>query len=289
MKNKFKLLLFLPALVLTGCGYGLKEIYKGSVYNSPDYYENFYRGWDKNINYHSSTSKIENLEEDAYQLDTDKDLVFTTFDSTNFAINEPEYEKYSYPSDIYEPPEGKLSYGQTFALSKQESSFRYGYVSKLFNGQTFCNQKYEIARVQIDESGCGMEFSKELDKHSYFALNLKASLDYRRNGENTNIPNHQSSIELLLNFFCKTSSGKYHRVPVKYQINNMPTNASETINCTNYIFFGFSLENIKIDRCIGVSIEYKLLEDKYIVSHPDEGWTHCLLLYELFFPHSTWH
>ena len=192
-------------------------------------------------------------------------------------------------SDIYTPPEGKKSYGQTFALSKTESSFKYGYVSKLFNGQMFCNGNYEIARVQIDESGFGMEFNKELDKYSYFALNLKASLDYRRDGKNTNIPAHSSKVELIVNFYCKTDSQKYHRIPVSYTIESIRTNASETIDGSNYTFFGFSLNNIKIDRCVGISIEYKLISDEYIASHPNDGWTHCLLLYELFLPNSTWH
>ena len=289
MKNKFKFLLFAPALLLTACGYGLKEIYPGSVYNSVDYYQNFYRDWSKNINYHEDNSKVDNIDATPYQLDKTDDFVFEKFSDSNFAILQPDYEQYSYPSDIYTPPEGKKSYGQSFALSKAESSFKYGYVSKLFNGQMFCNGNYEIARVQIDESGFGMEFNKELDKHSYFALNFKASIDYRRDGKNTNIPAHNSSVELIINFYCKTNNQKYHRVPVSYVVDNVKTNASETIDGSNYTFFGFSFSNIKIDRCVGISIEYKLINDDYITAHPNEGWTHCFLLYELFLPNSTWH
>ena len=289
MKNKFKLLFIAPALLLSACGYGLKEIYPGSVYTSVDYYQNFYREWDDEINYHSEKSKVDNLSEDAYQLNKENDHVFTKFGEENFAYNQPDYEKYSYTSDIYEPPEGKLSYGQTYALSKTEPSFKYGYVSKLFNGQMFCNGNYEISRVQIGEEGFGMKFNKELDKHSYFALNFKASIDYRRDGKNTNVPNHNSQINLIINFFCKTDTQTLHRVPVSYVIDNVKTNASETIDGSNYIFFGFDLSNIKIDRCVGVSIEYQLLSDEYIDAHPGEGWTHCLLLYEFFLPNSTWH
>lgn len=291
MKHKFKLLILSPTLLLTACGYGLKEIYKGSVYNDVDYYENFYRDWNEDVDYHSpEKSKVENINEDVYQLNETSDYVFTTFGGSNFAYVQPDYEKYSYIDDIYTPPEGKLSYGQTYALSKVESSFKYGYVSKLFNGQMFCNSKYELARVQIDESGFGMKFNKELDKYSYFALNFKASLDYRRkNGELTYIPYHESKINLLINFYCKTDNGKLHRVPVSYEIDHIATNSSEQIDGSNYVFFGFDLANVNISRCVGISIEYELLEDAYINAHPDEGWTHCLLLYELFLPNSTWH
>lgn len=288
MKNKFKLLFVAPALLLSACGYGLKEVYPGSVYNSVDYNENFYREWNKDINYHSEDSKVDNLSEDVYQLNTENDHVFTKFGDANFVYNQIDHDKYSYISDIYEPLDGKLSYGQTFALNKTEPSFKYGYVSKLFNGQMFCNGNYEIARVQIDESGFGMKFNKEIEKYSYFALNFKASLDYRRNGESTNIPSHDSKVNLIINFFCKADNQKIHRVPVSYVIDNIKTNASETIDGSNYIFFGFDLTNIKIDRCVGVSIEYELLKDEYITAHPDEGWKHCLLLYELFLPGSTW-
>lgn len=280
-------MLLSPSLLLTACGYGLKEIYKGSVYNSVDYYQNFYSDWDDAVNYHSDKSKVENLDEDVYQLDKENDHVFTKFGEENFVYNQSDYEKYSYSYDIYEPPEGQLSYGQTFALSKTEPSFKYGYVSKLFNGQMFCNGKYEIARVQINEGGFGMKFNKELDKYSYFALNFKASLDYRRDGKNTNIPGHNSKINLLINFYCKTDNQKLHRIPVSYEIDEVKTNNPE--NHESYIFFGFALDNIKIDRCTGISIEYQLLSDDYKESHPSEEWTHCLLLYELFLPNSTWH
>lgn len=289
MKNRFKYLLLAPTLLLSACGYGLKEIYPGTVYISVDYYENFYREWNKEINYHQDGNKVENIAQEPYILDEELDHVFTKFGEENFAYNQPDYEKYSYTSDIYEPPEGKLSYGQTFALNKSEPSLKYGYTSKLFNGQMFCNMKYEIARVQIDESGFGMKFNKEIDHYTYFALNFKASIDYRRDGVSTNIPAHNSKINMLVNFYCKTDSQKLHRIPVSYQIDNVKTNMSETFDGSNYVFFGFDLTNVKIDRCVGISIEYELLEDEYIKAHPDEGWTHCLLLYELFLPNSTWH
>ena len=289
MNNKIKFLLLSPTLLICACGYGLKEVYPGSVYNSVDYYENFYRIWDEDIAYHTEKSKVDNIDENVYILNKETDHVFTSFNSDNFAYVQSDYDKYSYASDIYEPPEGKLSYGQTFALSKSEPSFKYGYVSKLFNGQMFCNGSYEIARVQIDEDGFGMKFNKEIDKYSYFALNFKASLDYRKDGVNTNLPSHTSKVNLLINFFCKTDNQKLHRVPVSYTIDNIKTNSGETIDGSNYIFFGFDLSNIKIDRCTGISIEYQLLEDEYLAAHPDEEWTHCLLLYELFLPNSTWH
>ena len=288
-KNKFKfVILALPTLLLTGCGYGLKEIYPGNVYNSVDYNLNFYRVWDDEINYHQENNQVDNDEQEVYQLDKSTNSVFTNFNDPNFLALQSDAEDYSYSSDLYEPTD-KKSYGQTFMLSKSEQSFKYGYVSKLFNGQMFCNGSYELARVQIDEGGFGTKFKKEIKEYNYFALNFKASLDYRRDGKSTNIPSHNSSIKLLINFYCKTDNNSY-RVPVSYQIDNVQTNAPETFGYSNYIFFGFDLTTIeKIDRCAGISIEYELISDEYISSNSEENWKHCLLLYELFLPGSTWH
>ena len=108
MKNKLKLLFIAPALLLSGCGYGLKEIYPGTVYISVDYYENFYREWSKDVNYHSSDSKVDNVEQEVYQLNKENDHVFTSFCDDNFVYNQPDSDKYSYTSDIYEPQDGNI-------------------------------------------------------------------------------------------------------------------------------------------------------------------------------------
>ena len=290
-KNRLKFLsLIIPTLLLTGCGYGLKEIYSGDVYISVDYNRNFYREWNDEINYRKEGNKVENVEQEVYQLDKDVNKVFTNFNDPNFLALQKDAEEYSYTSDIYEPEGDKKSYGQTFMLSKTEQSFRYGYISKLFNGQMFCNGNYELARVQIDEQGFGAKFKKEIKEYNYLALNFKASLDYRRDGVSTNIPSHISQINLIINFYCKTDNGSYHRVPVSYQIDDLKTNTPESIGYSNYVFFGFDLTTIeKIDRCTGISIEYELISDEYIASHSEDNWKHCLLLYELFLPGSTWH
>lgn len=293
MKHKaLKLLSFLPALLLSGCGYGLKEIYKGDVYNSVDYYKNFYQEWDNDLNYHKETSKISNKEAAPYILDKEKDSIFTSYNDDNFKKVESEADKYSYASDMNDPiSSDKKSYGQTFALGNNDETFKYGYISKLFNGQMFCNGSYELARVQIDENGFAVKFKKEIRDYSYFALNFKASLDYRRDGKSTNLPTHLSSINLLINFYLKEDNNTYRRVPVSYQINNIITNGPELMGGINYIFFGFSLKNINISRLCGFSVEYDLLSDEYkdLPEQADKGWTHCLLLYEMFLPKSTWH
>ncbi len=276
-----KFLLLIPAMLLSGCGYGLKEIYQGDVYVSVDYNKNFYSEWDETL------FKVEedNKDQPVYSLDKENDSVFTSFNDDNFVRVQPDKNKYSYDYDLNDPSDSDIkSYGQTYALGKNDSSFKYGYLSKLFNGQMFCHSKYELARVQIDENGFGTKFGKEIKEYDYFALNFKASLDYRRDGKSTNIPGHMSSIRLQINFYCKTDNQSYRRVPVSYQIDNIPTNAGE-----KYIFFGFDLANIDVSRLAGISLQYTLLDDTIKNEQPEMNWKHCLLLYELFLPNSTWH
>lgn len=280
-----KLLLLVPFFALSACGYGLKEIYRGDAYNSVDYDLNFYREWDSSINYH----KVEMAKEE-YELNTVlDDKVFESYydDNCRSVIG----DGYSYENDLGDDDKTK-SYSQTYKLSNYNSSFRYGYLSKLFDGQLFCHQKYERARVQIDQNGFGMKFSKELKDFSYFALNFKSSVDYRRDGKNTNIPSHFSSVVIKINFYCKTENG-YCRKQFSYPIDGIYTNAGESTSI--YKFFGFDLSNYDISRCTGFSVEYDLVKDDYIEEHKeDEEYikkplTHCLLLYEMLLPDSTWH
>ena len=59
----FKIFLFAPALLLSSCGYGVKEVYQGIPYNSSNFVENYYNVWDSSINPYSSDKKIKETAE----------------------------------------------------------------------------------------------------------------------------------------------------------------------------------------------------------------------------------
>ena len=71
-----KIFLIFPSLVLTSCGYGLKEVYDGVPYNSTNFVENYYRVWDKTIDHRNDGNKITKTL-DTRVLDYEKDSVFT--------------------------------------------------------------------------------------------------------------------------------------------------------------------------------------------------------------------
>ena len=292
MKSPFKFLLIVPSLVVTACGYGLKEIYDGVPYVSGDFFKNYYSVWDSKINPYKDNNQITSLKEE-YELDDDKDLVFTSTQDTNFAFNEVNYEDYVYYYDIYDP-EGdvanKKPYGPGVKLSNYDDSFRYGVIGKLYDGQMFCNGYYANARVQVKDgkgNGFGTLFSKECDNASYMMLNFKCSLVTKNN---QNLGGGTSDLKLTISLIYKETNG-YSYQPITYTINGVPTNSGDSFNSSGrfnaYRCFGFSLNHLRKDRLIGFSFEYEKLADSFD-SVTDEKY-HAVMLYEVSFPHTTWH
>lgn len=283
----YKLILIAPTLVLTACGYGLKDIYNGVPYTSTIFKENYYNVWADAINPFSKKTKINNIAQ-IYVL-SDEDNVFESIKDKNFRYVDADYETYDYENDISTPEEGLKSYGQTVRLANYDSSFRYGVVSKLFDGQLFCNSYYQKARMQVesvnqgDQKGFGVLFSKECKDAKYFMMNFKCALV---GTDNSTLPSGLSSdLELYISFILKNEKG-YTYIPLQYDIYNVPTNSGDAFRFSAYRCFGFSLENINTERLIGFTLQYKKLADTYT---GEKDTQHALMLYEVSFPKTTWH
>ncbi len=303
MKSKLsKVFSLCGVFFLTACGYSLKETYRGDEYNSVDFMKNYYQVWNNDINYHSENCKVSNINEETIELNKSTNKVFTSYDDDNFLyLDSIRHESciYEYDRDSYKPEEiTEANYGPSVCLAKDEETFRYGYVSKLFDGQFFCNGDFEHARVQIDENGFGCLFNKEYSlngDNKYFGVNLKGSIEFRRTDQEIPpIPSHISKVELIINFFLKNDLG-YTRLPVSYEL-DVPTNTGDANRKHDYLFFGFELNNgINIDRCAGISFEYRLISDSVLdnLNEKEEFKNrplhHSLLLYEIVMPDSIWH
>lgn len=297
----YKGFLLLGMFSLTACGYSLKEVFRGDEYNSPEFSKNYYKVWDKDLNYHNESSKVINKSETTRVLDRDTDFVFERYSDRNFEALEPNYDKYVYEYDReshLKEEETRKCYGPSVSIAKDNESFRYGYISKLFDGQFFCNGDYEKARVQIDEQGFATKFSKEYSftDEDYFGLNLKGAIEFRRDGESIQIAPHTSRVELTINFYIKSDNG-YYRVPVSHTF-DVPTNTGDSllIRDQQYAFIGFKLNDaIKINRCAGISFEYRLVQDLTLDAlnaqekYQTNPLKHSLLLYEVVMPNSIWH
>lgn len=293
-KSLYKLFLLLPVFSLTACGYSLRELYSGNIYNDPVFENNYYRDWDNSIK--EGSGKLVASRE--YSLSKEVDSVFDSYTSENFSLVEKEKNKYGY-YDTLQATEGKNpAFGDSFKMSSIDSSFKYGYISKLFDGQMFCNGDHQLARVQIDENGFGKLFQKELGQFDYFAMNFKASFDFTVKSFNSK---SNSKIKLHVGFYTRNSENKYELTDVTYTLNNVPTNTGDSKDRNCYIFFGFSLKNIDISRCCGLSVTYDLLDATAVYPSNEGDVTlnfeqikseqidHSLMLYEVLLPRSTWH
>ena len=295
-KSLSKLLILVPIFSLTACGYSLREIYDGNAYNSGVFAENYYRDWDEAIK--EGSNKV-TVKEDI-RLEKEKHHVFTSYKDSNFQYCEKNYDSYVYDDQILLEEGDTPAYGDQKKLSSIDDSFKYGYVSKLFDGNMFCNGRYQLARVQIDEGGFGKLLNKELSQFDFFAMNFKASLDYTyRSFFKT-----ESKIDLHIGFYLKSGDDSYTLKTVSYVIDNVPTNSTDGHDENHYTFFGFKLdkEYIDIERCCGISVTYDLLDvtgryrdegSSTVVMDFNElksaGVDHALMIYEILLPNSTWH
>lgn len=301
-KLVFKLCSFVPFLVLTSCGYGLKEVYEGIPYNSTVFEENYFNSWDKTLDSTNDKYEVNKVEEE--RVLTDSDYVFTSFESDNFKAVEPEWNNYNYHIDVTEPEDGKLNYGPEVCLGSNDNTFKYGITSKLFDGRLFCGGLYQKSRVQVAPSvpenekrgGFGIRFSKELTNGApYFMANFKCSMVTENNYSLDS--NRLSNITLKLGFYVKNNTGLTY-IPVSYTVEDAPTNSGDAIGHPSradmYVCFGFKLTEktgdglLNLDRLVGLSFEYEL--NSCDVTIPSgETPMHAIMLYEISFPHSTWH
>ena len=308
-----KVIILLPTLFLTACGYGLKEIYKGVPYASYNFDENYYNVWDKEINYNS---KSVTEKRDVRTLEDSKDFVFTRLENedyeesyANFKLCESNWSKYAYTYDIEEPEEAtKQAYGPAVALGKIDKSFKYGVVSKLFDGQMFCNGHFQNSRTQVGSSNVGnfngfsVKFAKECTYAEYFMMNFKCSVITT---EDQNLGPYLTDLTLNLGFYLKNSNG-YTYVPVTYDLVDVPTNSGDdhflppfSGRLNSYVCFGFKLHAFEDDglldltRLSGISFEYKInkvhKKSGEVFDTTPENVRHAIMLYEMSLPHSTWH
>ncbi len=275
--NKLKrMMLFIPLLSLTSCGFSLNYIVEGNKYNSPIFNDNYYQHWD---------SELKNAQEGINQ---ELDSYITKF-SELYTLD---------PNILLEGYTNADDYGADYKMNKVNDMFNYGYQSKLFDGQVQCLGYYQLARVQTDKDGFSMRFDKESDELDYFAMQFKATTDntvetcYKVNSEELAQSDydmfHNSTVKLHVSLYTKNDANAIVR-------NTFTTNIIFDNNSTNngsrYVFLAFSLKDYHISRVNGISITYEF-EDELINWNKTKGVndiTYSLMIYEMFMPYTTWH
>ncbi len=274
-KNRLLMLFVLPALSSCG-GFSLNYIVEGDKYISYDFKENYYEHWD---------SELKNAEHNGSYDTTDKRIL--SYDDIgqidkNLLIDNP-YE------DL-------RSYASAFNLMGVDQSFYYGVQSKLFDGEAYCDGYYQRHRVQSNESGFSVRFSKESDELTYFALQFKATtnnqIDCYKVGSDEKARNdqdmfHNSEIKLTVTLYVKEDAKI-----VGYDFySNIAFDDNNTNNGSHYKFYAFDLEEYSLSRLVGFSVTFDILSDDLIEWNETKGVDidYALFLYEVFFPYTYWH
>ena len=275
-KNK-KYLLLLPLISLTSCGYSLDYIVEGNKYNSPVFKDNYYSHWDDELKSAKAGKEVvveHHIEKFADLLKIDPQMM---------------------SGDYYDADD----YGKDYKMNAVDDMFNYGYQSKLFDGQVQCHGYYQLARVQIDNKGFSMRFSKEGNNLDYFAMMFRATTDntakcYKLNSDelakNDSDMFHNSTVNLNINLYTKNDENIIERNTFKTEIdfnNNSTNNGSYYIG---YVFLAFSLKEYNLSRLVGLSFTYDY-EDELINWNKNKGIDidYSLMLYEVFLPYTNWH
>lgn len=300
---KTKKLFILPLVVLlTSCGYDLKEVYAGDAYNNPIFEENYYDIYDYRIDKDNPNNTITSVKEVVPA------SFFTTYDELaesgldkyvyNKTVNGKESHGFLYDADYkvdtsliadFNDPNldpSKKGYGPSYKLNRTDNIFSYGYISKLFDGNMFCNSLFQLSRVQLNEKGFGVIFDKEMVNNApYLALNFKAAVN-EKNGER--IGPHLSDIKFTFSFYSKSGSS-FSETKFIFDLDDVPTNPLEMHDNSAYTFLVLPLAEYNLSRVAGFSMSYELENDTVIDGAVDkDAYQYALMLYEIFLPNSSW-
>lgn len=269
-KKMFFVLVFLP-LFLSSCFGSVDELYYVNQYNSSDFMKNYYVHDVPAIKNNVRVKNEYNVGEYLHVGDNLDGLRPT--DRQNYKFDGLSADQYGYAK----------------ALSKVDSSFSYGYLSKLYDGRVRCDGYYALSRLQLDKQGYTTIFPKELNSYHLFAFAARGGTDCERTF--STFP----TIEMCITFYSYDYNDNIYDAYVfntgEFQL---ITNAGGGTYFVNFYFdevMGASYQTI-MNRVKAMSLTFSLKESIYDDLSDDmtkEGVGHfALMLYEVMLPDSTW-
>jgi hypothetical protein len=281
-------LLFTFAFVLTGCMNDVAELYEGHAYDTGVFSENYYSIWNDSLkNSVAPVAKTYDVTAaNSFQIEQDSDFA-QLWSPDGFADGKAE-PYYSYFADTPHEDAG-YGYGPSNNLIAVDDAFARGFLSRLYDGRIHCDGiTYAQTRVQIDGSGYGTLFPKEMMSYRYFALSLRGA------DESSNY-DFAMDVNINLTFYVYNHDSALY-VPYLFQMKNFPimTNSGGRTTIIGFYFAGVMGADVNlIRRASGMSITFSLEGDyeDYTIDREDttEGKEHfALMLYEVLLPKSTW-
>lgn len=284
----------LPLIVLlSACGYDLREVYPGDAYNNPIFEKNYYSLYSSQIDksnpnntligepdvyypddYLTSYEELEQSGLDPYVYDTDDNHGFV-YEEDIKGVNDiiADFSSPTLKQDAH-----KYGYGPSYKMNRVDDIFSYGYLSKLYDGQLFCHSLYQLSRVQVAEEGFGVIYNKEMVNNSkYMAFNFKGIL-YK---PSTQIGLHMSNVQLEISLYSRSASN--------FKETKFVIDLDVACNSEQYTFLVIPIEQYNLTRIAGYSFAFKFKSDSILDTVTDkENYQYALMLYEVFFPNSSW-
>ena len=185
------------------------------------------------------------------------------------------------------------SFGRYYSLGRVDSRFKNGYLSKLYNGQLYCDGYHSLAFVCIENNGFTQLFPKKIENADYFVMSFRGGSDYTGGRNSYGSEPRLSAFDLYLDFYYE-NNGKYDYVTVKNE--KVVTETDHGGEATTMFGFRFSEIGVDAKNICGIGVHYSSFEDLYssvsgkISSEmPKKNeYQFGLLMYEIMFPNASW-
>ena len=283
MRNKRLMLLMLFPL-LASCS-KTAELYADHAYSSSDFMKNYYME-------HNGVDELKQASYVSYSLSNG--MGYTSYSDLKGIREEDNPENLPYRSD-----EKENEYGRHNNLTLNDSSFAYGYLSKLYDGRVWCEGKYELSRVQIDKNGYSTFFPKKLENYKFFSLSLRGATNYYKD----NLPSPLQKncvVDLHVKFYRHITNSDEYNV-VNFDLNNVPIpcdNNSATSLVTVYLADDYVDNGVIMRRysyeifdAVAMSVTFDLktkVDDLSDDAKVEADHHFAIMMYEVLMPKSVW-
>jgi hypothetical protein len=191
------------------------------------------------------------------------------------------------------------SFGRTKCLATSDGAFKNGFLSKLYDGQLYCNGDHMRALVQFDSNGYDAFFPKTMASGDYFLMSLRGGSNYLENMTVTNsiatgdVVRRLTMFDATFKFYVASDSGYTYTSVLAKDVVVRTDSGGEGVT-----WFGFKFSAIGIASTAGIvgfSFSYTNFRDPAIdisKESPDRSKTSTFywgaMVYEVMFPDSSW-
>lgn len=310
-KSALLAMLLLP-MALASCA-DTSELFPNDAYIDSAFVKNRYNLWDKGLKEarHVATFPLTNEESAPARYFNGSGLHDSVLDAHGYdqakswhpsAFLNSRGEDLRWEPDIVEGSVGQwrdqsplydVAYGQSKKLTRINSKFGRGYLSKLYNGQVRCNAWSSYSLVEIDKSGYGTLFPAELEKAPYFAMSLRGGSDTA--GANPRLSRFDINVTL---YKLSSDNVTYEGTTFAMKDAYLQTNYSAEYTSLLGFYFNEIGGDFNPAGVVGMSVDFKMVEDFAGLKDnavptsddfDDNAQFHTgLCLLEVLFPDSTW-